>query len=465
MRLCAPFLLLTAFCMFASAAPVTAQKSADKSVNWPSFRGTDARGIAEGFAGPTTWDAEKSVNTRWKTPIPGIGHSSPIVWGNRVFVTTAVSGKEKDELKIGLYGDIDSVNDDTIHQWKVYCLDKHTGKILWERTAQKGVPKVKRHTKATHANCTMATDGKSAIAFFASEGLYCYDLNGTLRWKKDIGLLDAGYYMVPSAQWEYASSPILFDNKVIVQCDIQKGSFLAAFSVKDGSQVWRTTRDDVPTWSTPTVYKDANRALLIVNGYKHIGGYDARTGKEVWRLTGGGDIPVPTPVVAHGLAFIMNAHGKLSPIYAVHLGATGDISLKDDQKSNSGIAWSVPRGGAYMQTPMVYGDYLYSCQINGILSCYEARTGKVIYQERLGTGRTGFTASPVAADGKIYFTSEEGEVYVVKAGPEFKVLATNRMGEVCMATPAISEGTLFFRTQGNLVAVGEKSILDKKANP
>ena len=161
----------------------------------------------------------------------------------------------------------------------------------------------------------------------------------------------------------------------------------------------------------------------------------------------------------------MNAHGKLSPIYAVRLGATGDISLKDDEKSNSGIAWTVPRGGAYMQTPMIYGDYLYSCQINGILSCYEARTGKVIYQERLGTGRTGFTASPVAADGKIYFTSEEGEVYVVKSGPAFKVLATNPMGEVCMATPAISEGTLFFRTQGNLVAVGEKSILDKKAKP
>jgi outer membrane protein assembly factor BamB len=444
-----------ALCLSVSFLPATAKEGASKETNWPSFRGSSARGIADGYATSTTWNAEESKHVRWKTPIPGLGHSSPIVWGDRVFVTSAISGKEKDELKVGLYGNIDSVNDDTVHQWKVYCLDKKTGKILWEKTAYKGVPKVKRHTKSTHANCTMATDGKNVVAFFGSEGLYCYDLNGNLRWKKSLGLLDAGYYEVPSAQWEYASSPILFDNSVVVQCDIQKGSFLAAFSIKDGAEVWRTPRDDVPTWSTPTIHEEGGHALLIVNGYKHIGGYDARTGKEVWRLTGGGDIPVPTPVVANGLIFIMNAHGKMSPIYAVRLDATGDISLQGDQQSNRGIAWSVNRGGAYMQTPMIYGDYLYSCQINGILSCYEAKTGKLVYQERLGTGRTGFTASPVAADGKLYFTSEEGDVYVVKAGPEFKILATNSMGEVCMATPAISEGTLFFRTQGHLVAIGD----------
>jgi outer membrane protein assembly factor BamB len=436
--------------------PANAREGASKDANWPSFRGRDAQGIAEGFATPTTWDVEKSNHVKWKTPIPGLGHSSPIVWGDRVYITTAISGKEKDDLKVGLYGDIASVNDDTEHQWKVYCLDKKTGKIVWEKTAHKGVPKVKRHTKATHANCTMATDGKNLVAFFGSEGLYCYDMKGNLRWQKDLGLLDSGYYMVPTAQWEYASSPILYDNKVVVQCDVQKGSFLAAYDIKNGEPVWRTSRDDVPTWSTPTIHEEGGRAVLIVNGLKHIGGYDARTGKEVWRMKGGGDIPVPTPVVANGLVFIMNAHGVSSPIYAIRWNATGDISLQGDAKSNDHIAWSVARGGAYMQTPLVYGDYLYSCQINGVLSCYEAKTGKMLYNERLGTGRTGFTASPVAADGKLYFASEDGDVYVVKTGPEFKVLATNPMGEVCMATPAISEGILYFRTQGNLVAIGGK---------
>ena len=447
---------LPALCLVVAFLPARAIDGSSKETNWPSFRGPGAMGIAEGYPTSTTWNAEESKNVRWKTPIPGLGHSSPIVWGDRIFVTSAISGKVKDELKIGLYGDIDSVNDDTVHLWKIYCLDKKSGNILWEKTASTEVPKVKRHTKSTHANCTMATDGKNLVACFGSEGLYCYDLKGNFRWKKDLGLLDAGYYMVPTAQWEFASSPILFHDTVVVQCDIQKGSFLAAYNLKDGNEAWRTPRDDVPTWSTPTIHEEGGRALLIVNGYKHIGGYDARTGKEVWRLKGGGDIPVPTPVVAHGLIFIMNAHGRLSPIYAVKLNAAGDISLQGDQQSNSGITWSVSRGGAYMQTPLVYGDYLYSCQINGILTCYEAKTGKLLYNERLGTGRSGFTASPVAANGKLYFSSEDGDVYVVQAGPVFKVLATNPMGEVCMATPAISEGILFFRTQGHLVAIGEK---------
>jgi outer membrane protein assembly factor BamB len=446
--------------LLASLSPVTAQEGVaqegvSKETNWPSFRGLNARGIADGYATPSAWNAEESKNVRWKTPIPGLGHSSPIVWGSRVFVTSAINGQKKAPLKVGLYGDGTPADDDEAQQWKVYCLDKKTGKILWERTAHQGVPRARRHPKATHANCTLATDGKNVVAFFGSEGLYCYDLNGKLRWKKDLGLLESVPYDAPSLQWGFASSPILYQNRVLVQCDVKTSPFLAALDIRDGHEIWRTPRDENSTWSTPTVYADGTHAQLIVNGYKHIGAYDVRTGKEVWRLTGGGDIPVPTPVVANGLIFIMNAHGKMSPIYAVRLDATGDISLQGDQQSNRGIAWSVNRGGAYMQTPMIYGDYLYSCQINGILNCYEAKTGKMLYQERLGTGRTGFTASPVAADGKLYFSSEEGDIYVVKAGPEFKILATNPMGEVCMATPAISEGTLFFRTQGHLVAIAD----------
>lgn len=450
-----PCLLLLAS---ASAANLLAQGGGGsrKDTNWPSFRGVNASGVAEGHDTPTAWNVEEKKNVAWKTPIPGLGHSSPIVWGDRIFVTTAVSGKENPELKVGLYGNIEPVQDDTVHQWKVYCLDKKTGKVLWQKTAHQGVPKVKRHTKATQANSTMATDGKDVVAFFGSEGLYCYDLSGNLRWKKDLGLLDSGFFMMPEAQWGFASSPILHDGKVLVQCDVQKGSFVAAFDVKDGREIWRTPRADVPTWSTPTVYRDsAGRTQLIVNGWKHIGGYDANTGKELWRLTGGGDIPVPTPVVGHGLIYITNAHGRMAPIYAIRDSATGDLSSTESAAAAPHIAWSLTREGAYMQTPLVYGDYLYNCRDNGILSCYEAKTGKRIYQERLGTGRTGFTASSVAASGKLYLTSEEGDIYVVQAGPEFKLLSVNPMGEICMATPALSEGTVFFRTQGHLVAIRE----------
>jgi hypothetical protein len=433
-------------------SPLRAQTDA-AAKNWPSFRGANAAGTAEGGAPPVAWDVPAKKGVLWKTPVPGLGHSSPVIWGNRVFVTTAVSGKKDAGLKVGLYGDIQPVHDDTPHEYRVYCLDKRTGKVLWERTAYRGVPKVKRHAKATHANSTAATDGRNVVAFFGSEGLYCYDMSGNLRWKKDFGVLDVGFFMVPDAQWGFASSPVLHDGKVLIQCDVQKGSFVAALDLKDGREVWRTPRADVPTWGTPTVCTEGGRAQVVVNGWKHIGGYDLATGKELWRMTGGGDIPVPTPVVGHGLIFITNAHGRMAPLYAVRATATGDISLAGTAQSNAHIAWSVPRGGAYIQTPLVYGDYLYNCRDNGVLTCYEAKTGKQVYQERLGTGRTGFSASAVAADGKLYYTSEEGDVFVVRAGPTFEVLGINPMGEVCMATPALSEGALFFRTQGHLVAI------------
>jgi outer membrane protein assembly factor BamB len=340
--------------------------------------------------------------------------------------------------------------------WKVYCLDRKTGRILWERTAHTGVPKIRRHPKSTHANPTPATDGKRVVAFFGSEGLYCYDFDGKLLWSKDLGVLESGYYVVPSATWGTGSSPVIYEDAVYLQCDVLKDPFIAAFSLQDGKELWRTPRNDVPTWSTPTIYKSADRLLLIANGFREAAGYDAKTGKRLWNLSGGGDIPVPTPVVGNDLIFLTSAHGQMAPIFAIRLTAAGDISLKGLVRVNEHIAWSEARAGSYMQTPLVYGDYLYICIDNGVLSCYEAKTGKRRYQARMGTGGTGFTASGVAADGKLYYTSEEGDVYVVQAGPKFELLATNSLGEVCMATPAISEGALYFRTKGHVVAIGEK---------
>lgn len=437
------------------AGPGAAREPETKDIHWPSFRGENARGVADGFATPTSWDVTKKQSVRWKTPIPGLGHGSPIVWGDRVYVCTAISGKKDPYLRVGLYGDVNPVSDDTKHQWRIYCLDKRTGKIVWQSTAFVGVPKIMRHTKATHANSTLATDGKNVIAMFGSEGLYCYNAAGKLRWKKDLGTLDAGWYVMPAAQWGFGSSPVIHGDRVILQCDVQKGSFIAAFRLSDGSQIWRTPRNDVPSWGSPTIYKEGGRTLAVVNGYKHIGAYELATGQEVWKLKGGGDIPVPTPIVAHGLIYITNAHGMMAPIYAIKTTAAGDVSLEGDATSNSGVAWSYRRDGGYMQTPLVYGDHLYVCRDHGVLSCYEAKTGKRLYNERLTTSFTGFTASGVAADGKLYYTSEEGDVYVVQAGPEFKVLSKNPLGEICMATPAISEGALFFRTRDHLVAVAK----------
>lgn len=428
---------------------------AQDGVNWPLFRGPNASGIADGHPTATSWNVAESRNIKWKTPIPGLSHSSPIVWGGRVFLTTSIDSKKEAALRVGLYGDIRSVTGDAAQSWNVLCLDKTSGRILWERTAHAGIPKVERHPKSTHANPTLATDGKHLVAFFGSEGLFCYDMDGELLWRKDLGVLDAGFFIAPDAQWGFASSPIIHDEMVIVQCDVLTKPFLAAFAIKDGAEIWRTARDDVPAWSTPTIHRGDTRAQVIVNGFKHIGGYDARTGKELWRLRGGGDIPVPTPVTAHGLVFITNSHGGKSPIYAIRLDATGDISLPENEDSNDYIAWSVPRGGAYMPTPVVYGDYLYVCRNNGVLSCYKATSGERLYQQRLGDGRTGFSASPIGADGKIYATSEDGDVYVIKAGPQFELLATNSMDEVSMATPAVSEGTLLFRTRGHLIAIAE----------
>lgn len=420
---------------------------------WPQFRGPGASGVAEGPA-PTTWDVPAGKGVRWKTPIPGLGHSSPVVAGGLVCVTAATSGRGTEDLKVGLYGNIEPVNDDSVHTWKVYCLDRASGRIRWETTAATGVPKVKRHPKSTHANSTAATNGDVLIVSFGSEGLYAFALaDGTPRWKKDLGTLDSGFFRAPEAQWGFASSPVIHRDRVIVQADVQKGSFLAAFALKDGREIWRTPRADVPTWSTPTIHEADGRTQVIVNGWKHIGGYDFETGKELWRLEGGGDIPVPTPVVAQGLVYITNAHGSAAPIYAIRTSASGDITPRGET-GNGHIAWHQTREGAYMQTPLVLDGLLYNCRDNGVLSVYDARTGERKYQQRLADGRTGFTASPVAADGKVYFTSEDGDVYIVKAGPTFELLATNPMGEVCMATPAIADSVMFFRTRGHVVAIG-----------
>jgi outer membrane protein assembly factor BamB len=422
--------------------------------NWPQFRGPSASGVVEGQTAAVKWNAEKSENLLWKTKLPGLAHSSPVVWGNIVFVTTAVTTATKDETRFGLYGDVAPVKDDPKHIWKVYALDKRTGKILWERIAYEGLPKVKRHPKSTHADSTPVTDGKRLIAFFGSHGLYAYDLKGKLLWKQDLGVLDAGWFYDPDYQWEYGSSPIIYRDLIIIQADVQKDSFIAAYSLKNGKLVWKTPREEIPGWGTPTVYEGKTRAELITNGTKAIRGYDPLTGKELWRLTPNSEVTTPTPIVAHDLIYVTSGYRPIQPIYAIRLGATGDITLKPGKDSSEFIAWSKPRGGPYMPTPVVYGDYLYTCSNQGVLTAYNAKTGERIYQERLGGKGGAFTSSPVASDGKLYLSSEDGDIFVVKAGPKYELLATNPVGEVMMATPAISDGLVIVRGVNHLFAFG-----------
>jgi outer membrane protein assembly factor BamB len=337
----------------------------------------------------------------------------------------------------------------------VYCLDRKSGKILWRRPASSGQPKTKRHPKSTHANPTPATDGEHLIALFGSEGLFAFDLNGKLLWRKDLGLLDSGYFRAPAAQWGFASSPIIRDGIVIIQADVQKDSFLAAFDVRTGKELWRTARNDVPTFSTPAVVPytadGSPRLQVVVNGWKHIGGYDLKSGKELWSLRGGGDIPVPTPVFLDGLIVITSAHGGMRPIYAIRTNAVGDLT-----ENCSSIGWSYDRAGNYMQTPLLHQGLGYFCFDNGVLSAYQLKIGERVYQQRLGRGTSGFTSSPVAAGDRLYITNEDGRTYVLATGREFRVLAENEIGESVMATPAISEGVLYVRGRKHLFAIAAR---------
>src|SRR5579859_8125431 len=316
--------------------PVAAQ------TNWPCFRGPGAAGVALGELTVAVWNTETSQNILWKAPISGLGHSSPVIWGDRLFITTAVNQHKTAPLKVGLYGDPASAEDNDVQQWEVLCFNKKNGQALWEQTAHQGVPKQKRHPKATHANCTVATDGTNVVAFFGSEGLYCYDTEGRLHWQRDWGTLRTSpmvYNDAPDPQgidleWGFASSPIIYGNRVFVQCDVLTNGFVAALNLADGKEVWRTPRDDTATWSTPNICAEGSEPQLVVNGWKHMGGYDLHDGKQIWLMSGGGDCPVPTPVIWNGLIFLTSAHGPRRPLYAVRANALGDVSLRDGAGTN-----------------------------------------------------------------------------------------------------------------------------------
>lgn len=423
--------------------------------DWPQFRGPSGRGFSTAPA-PTSWNVKTGTNILWSREVPGLGHAAPVVWKDRIYLTTAVRAGARSEVKIGVYGDGDSADDKVNHQWRLLCLDRATGAVRWDRLGHESVPREKRHTKASHCNSTPATDGQRIVAIFGSEGLFCFDMEGALRWKKDLGKMDVRPWNATDLEWSFASSPLLQDEVVYVQCDVLSGAFVAAFDVRDGRERWRTSRQEVPNWCTPALATVGGKLQLILNGWKEIAGYDAADGRRLWTLSGGGDIPVPAPLAIGEMAVFTSAHGKYRPLRAVNLAeAKGDVTPSSLEVTNSVLPWCHPRLGSYMQTPLAIGGTVWSCDWMGVLSCVDLHAGKLHYSERLGSGGQAFTASGIAAGNHLYFASENGDVFVVKQETAFAPVATNQLGGLCLATPAASDGTLYFRTTEKLLAIGK----------
>ena len=447
-----------------AAVPLLNQVTENEQ-NWPSFRGSNGLGVAEGFPVRTSWNADDTagrlVGCRWRSDVPGLGHSSPVLWGDRIFVPTAIARDGRVPLQLGgdagvnrsdWTGSTDAADDKGEQTWAVICYDKKSGQEVWRKTARIGKPRSTRHAKATHANTSLTTDGRHLVGFFGSEGLYCYDLDGRLLWSRDLGIVNVSKYGIG---WGYGSSPAIHKDRLALQCDDPDNPFLAVLRLSDGKELWRVSRKGVceRSWSSPLIHAGPNLTQVVTNGWPWIVSYDLETGDEIWRLQGGGDNPIPTPFVANGWIYITSSHGPAAPIFVIRPDARGDISLTGRASANDAIVWSANRGGSYLSTPVVYRGYMYFGYVTGVVRCFDANTGKRMYEKRLDPGAA-ITSSLVAADGKVFCPSENGIVYVLEAGPDFKLLARNQMSEPCFATPAISQGVLYFRTTGSLIAVG-----------
>jgi len=415
--------------------------------NWPQWRGPEGSGISNEKNLPSEWSPTKNI--KWKTPIEGRSHSSPIVWGNRIFLTTAVEGAEvpgakavKHQIDGKDFIHPDSVGANKKHTFKVMALDRDSGKLVWQQTAWEGTPYDDRHRKSSYAASTPATDGKMVYAFFGTEGLYAYDFKGRLVWKAQLG-------NIGTLGMGAATSPILYDNFVIVQADEENAtaSFIIALDKKTGKEVWKTPRKIQVSWCTPLLVRTATRTELITSGTENVIAYDPATGKELWRHKGLESNAIPSPVANNEMAYLV-AGFPTKITYAIRLGQNGDLT------GTPNVPWKYEKGTAYVPSPILYGDYLYLTTDRGILTALDAKTGEVKYEGgRIPIPAT-FTASPVAFEGKILMTSEDGDTFMIKAGPKHEILGTNSVGEAVYASPAIADGHIFIRGEKNLYCIG-----------
>ena len=417
---------------------------------WPQFRGPQSTGVADDSALPETWSATRNVV--WKTGIPGSGWSSPVVWGDRIFLTSVISTVAPEVPKKGLYfgGNREGIPTDE-HRWMVYAVDWKTGKIAWEREVHRGSPRSSHHLKNTYASETPVTDGERVYAYFGNLGLFVFDIDGKPVWSQPWGPFRTRY------GWGTAASPVLYQERVYVVNDNDDRSFLVALDKRSGKQIWRVERDEASNWSTPFIWENERRTEIITSGTRKVRAYDL-DGKVLWELGGMSSVVIPTPFAQHGLLFLASGYvgDNVRPVFAVRPSAKGDISLKESETSNEYIAWYQRQAGPYNPSPLVYGDFYYTLLDRGMMTCHEARTGREIYgKQRIDPETTAFTASPWVYNGKIFALSEDGDTFVIQAGAEFKVLRKNPLDELCMATPAIARGSLIIRTASKLYRIAK----------
>ena len=426
--------------------------------NWAQFRGSRGGVAADDPALPDTWSTTDHIV--WTIEVAGRGWSSPIVWGDHVFVTAAVNAKGTEEpLKpVPSYAgrsvggpmsgrDIGSSTDP--YRWVVSDIDFKSGKVRWQSTVHTAVPVESKHQKNSYASETPATDGERVYVYSGNAGLFAFDMNGKSVWSKPMGP-----FKVRSG-WGPASSPVVHKDRVYVVNDNDDQSFIAAYDTRTGAEIWKVNRDEGSNWGTPFVWENGTRTEIVTAGTDKVRSYDV-SGKLLWTLTGMSTIQIPTPIAAHGLLYISSGYPSdpLRPVYAIRPGASGDISLKQGQSANASIAWSHPALGAYNPSGLVHGEYYYTLIDRGLLVCHDAKTGKEIYpRQRITTEAASFTASPWAYNGKIFAMSEDGDTYVLQAGPEFKVLGKNSLNKMALATPAIANGSLIVRTASKLYRI------------
>lgn len=432
-----------------SLAFATALFAAD--LNWPQFRGPGSNGtVADDPRLPEEWSPTKNI--AWKIDIAGRGWSSPIVWGDRVFVTSVDSAQPKEKAKKGLYfgGERGIPSDE--HRWLVYAIDTNTGKIVWEREAHKAVPAFSRHLKNSYASETPVTDGAMVYAYFGNVGLYAYDFKGKLIWQRKFEPVRTRY------GWGTAASPILHQNRLYLVNDNDDRSVLMAIDKKTGKTIWEVPRDEKSNWATPFIWESGKRTELIVPGTGKVRSYDL-DGKVLWEFGGMSSITIGTPFTRHGLLYISSGYvgDQKRPVFAIKPGASGDISLKEGETSNAFITWFHPQAGPYNPSPLVYGDYYYTLFDRGLFTCHDAKTGREIYgKQRISPDVSAYTASPWAYNGKIFVLSEDGDTHVIKAGPEYQLLGKNTLDEMSMSTPAIAGGSLYIRTESKLYRIAKK---------
>jgi outer membrane protein assembly factor BamB len=434
-----------------------------RAQNWPQFRGPRAGVAADDPRLPDRWTTTENV--AWRIDVPGRSWSSPVVWNDHVFVVTAINAKNSHPslnpvityLARSLGGtmsgaDINKTTDE--HRWVVHDIDFDTGRIRWEREIRAAVPLQPVHQKNSFASETPVTDGERVYVYLGYIGLFAFDLNGTPVWSKP---LDAPKMR---SGWGTASSPVLHDGRIYVVSDNDDRSFVAAFDARTGNQIWRTEREgEGSNWSTPFVWQNDRRTELVTTGTRKVRSYDT-DGRLLWELAGMTSIHAVTPVAGQGLLFVSSGYfpDNPRPTYAIRPGATGDISLKAGESSNAFIAWSNPTLASAYPSPLVFGEQYYTLMDRGFLTSNDPKTGKEIYgRQRIASDSGTFTASPWAYNGKIFAISEDGETFVMQAGPEFKLLGRNALDEMTLATPAVARGSLFIRTASKLYRITARS--------